>query len=97
MSALHDMERLLQLTAHFRIPTGICINRSDINSDLTSRIKEFAEKQNVKILGQIPFDPAVTKAQLAGTSVIEHIANGVSKDIALLWSNLSEVIGKKGQ
>jgi len=97
MSAMHDMERLLQLTAHFKMPTGICINKSDINPDLTSRIEEFAKKQNVRIMGRIPFDPSVTNAQLAGTTIIEHITDGVSKEIALMWSNLSEEIGEKGQ
>jgi len=97
MSALHDMARLLQLTNHFRIPTGICINKSDISPDLTSRIEEFAEEQKVRILGRIPFDPAVTAAQLVGTTVIEHVNTGVSKNIALLWSNLRDVFRMKGQ
>ncbi len=95
MSALHDMERLLQLTNHFRIPTGICINKSDISPDLTSRIEEFAEKQKVKILGRIPFDPAMTAAQLAGTTVVEHVDTGVSENIALLWSSLREELSNK--
>jgi len=97
MSALHDMERLLQLTVHFGIPTGICINKSDINLALTSRIEEFAEKQKVSILGRIPFDPAVTKAQMAGTTIVEHGANGASGSIKLLWSNLNKVIREKGR
>jgi len=88
LSAMHDMERLLQLTVHFRIPTGVCINKSDINPDLTSRIEKFAGKWKVSILGRIPYDPAVTAAQLAGTTVVEHVANGVSKSVKLMWSNL---------
>lgn len=90
MSAIHDMKRMLQLTNHFRIPTGICINKSDINSMLTSQIEEFAEKQKVKVLGRIPFDPAVTAAQLAGTTIVDHNASGGSRSVRLLWSNLSE-------
>ncbi|MFH1373366.1 MAG: P-loop NTPase [bacterium] len=88
MSAMHDMERMLQLTKHFRIPTGICINKSDINLALTSRIEEFARDQKIRILGRIPFDPAVTEAQLAGTTVVEHFANGASQSLKSLWSNL---------
>ncbi len=95
MSAMHDMERLLQLTVHFRIPTGICINKASINPEMTSRIEEFAEKHDVKIIGRIPFDPAVTAAQLAGTSVIEHLDTGVSKDIKDLWLNLKEELNRK--
>ncbi len=89
MSALHDAERLLKLTTHFGIPTGICINKFDINPQLTSRIEEFARKQKVKILGRIPFDPAVTAAQLAGTNVVEHQSGSVLESLQSLWSNLT--------
>ncbi len=90
MSAMHDMERLLQLTKHFRIRTGICINKSDINPVLTSQIEEFAKNEKVRILGRIPYDPSVTAAQLEGTTVVEYDVNGASESVKLLWSNLTE-------
>ncbi len=90
MSAMHDMERLLQLTKHFRIPTGICINKSDINPVLTSQIEEFAKNEKVRILGRIPYDPSVTAAQLEGTTIVEYDVNGASDSVKLLWSNLTE-------
>ena len=64
MSAMHDMERLLQLTAHFGIPTGICINKCDINPELSSQIEERARELNLPVLGRIRHDEAVTRAQL---------------------------------
>lgn len=94
LSAMHDMERLLQLTKHFRIPTGICVNKSDINPAMTARIERFAESQNVRVLGLIPFDPAVTEAQLAHTTVVERHANGASRSLRLLWSNLCDALTK---
>ncbi len=97
LSALHDMERLLQLTVHFGITTAICINKYDINPALTSRIEEFAEEHKVSIMGRIPFDPAVTKAQLAGTTVVEHHGNGASGSLELLWSNLNKELSETRQ
>lgn len=94
MSAMHDMKRLLQLTKHFRIPTGICVNKSDINPDMTSQIEEFAEEQDIRVLGLIPFDPAVTEAQLARTTVVERHANGATGSIKHLWSNLSDALNE---
>jgi MinD superfamily P-loop ATPase len=95
MSALHDLQRLLSLTNHFAIPTGICINKCDINWELTNRIEEFAQRQKVKVLGKIPFDHAVTAAQLDGTTIIDRADNGVSKEIDHLWSNLCEEFGAR--
>ena len=31
LSAMHDMERILTLTEHFRVPAMVCINKYDIN------------------------------------------------------------------
>ncbi|MCP4566872.1 MAG: P-loop NTPase [FCB group bacterium] len=90
MSAIHDMERLLQLTKHFGIPTGICINKADINPALTSHIESFAAKQQIRILGKIPFDPAVTSAQMAGTNIIDHLADGASTNLKHLWGEIRE-------
>ncbi len=95
MSALHDMERLLRLTTHFAIPTGICINKCDINREMTSRIEEFARRQKVKVLGKIPFNHAVTASQLSGTTIVEYADNGVSQEINLMWSNLCDQFGEK--
>ena len=92
MSAMHDMERVLRLTRHFNIPTGICINKSDINPAITSQIEEFAKDESIRVLGQIPYDPSVTAAQLEGTTIVEYNANGASESVKLLWSNLSEVL-----
>jgi len=88
LSAIQDMERLLELTTHFNIPTGICINKYDINEELTSRINNYAVANNITILGRIPFAPAVTKAQLAKTTVIDHNDSSISENYKTLWSKL---------
>lgn len=92
MSAIHDMKRLLQLTMHFNIPTGICVNKSDINTALTARIGEFAASQGVEIMGLTPFDPAVTETQLARTTVLERNASAAARSIKHLWSKLSRAL-----
>ena len=96
MSALHDMQRLLQLTAHFGIPTGICINKFDINSDMADRIETSAEEQKAVVLGRIPFDHAVTAAQMAGTTVMDHGQDGIRESVKELWTKLSAELQSKG-
>jgi len=88
LSAIHDMERLRKLTRHFGIPTGICINKADINPELTARIEGFAKSNRVAIVGRIPFDPAVTQAQLAHTTVIERPLSRAAVEINKLWDSL---------
>jgi MinD superfamily P-loop ATPase len=88
LSGRHDLDRVVELTRHFGIPTAICINKCDINGGLTEEIRNTADKNNLKIVGEIPYDPAVTKAQVAGKSVVEY-SNGSLKDhIISLWESV---------
>ncbi len=90
MSAMHDMERLRELTSHFGIPTGLCINKHDINPDITAQIESFAETHDTTVLGKIPYDPAVTASQIAGSSVVEY-SNGIAaKAIRQIQNRLTE-------
>ena len=61
------------------------INKCDINSSIAEEIKNDARLRNLNIAGEIAYDPAVTKAQIAGKSVVEY-SNGRLKDqIVSLW------------
>lgn len=95
ISALQDMERLVKLTYHFNVPIGICINKFDINLDVTKKIERFAQDKNIKILGKIPYDLTVTEAQLAGTTIVNHKSKKLSKEISELWGNLEEEMNLK--
>ena len=88
LSGRHDLDRVVELTRHFGIPTVICVNKCDINDELTEEIRNSADKNNLKIVGEIPYNPAVTKAQVAGKSVVEY-SNGSFKDhIISLWESV---------
>ena len=92
MSAMHDMERLLQLTAHFGIPTGICINKCDINTELSDQIEAKARGLNIPVLGRIRHDEAVIRAQLKQESVVENGDSPAARDIRALWENVRNAI-----
>jgi MinD superfamily P-loop ATPase len=92
LSALHDMERLLQLTAHFKIPTGICINKCDINPEISDRIEERAQILDLPVFGHIRHDETVTKAQLNGKPVVENSDCPAATDIRMLWERIKDAI-----
>jgi len=54
-SALHDLKRVLYLAKHFQIKHGIVINKYDLAKKFCLEIKKFAEKNNIKIIGKIPY------------------------------------------
>lgn len=97
ISAFHDMERLLQLTRHFNIPTGICINKFDINTDMTARIEKFAGDTGIEILGKIAYDPGFTRAQVQGMPMIEYADTAVTGQIKQLWEKLQNNLMSAGK
>jgi MinD superfamily P-loop ATPase len=95
MSAQHDLERVIELTEHFKIPVVICINKIDINPGKAKEIETKANRKKIKVIGRIPYDTVITKAQIAGQSVIEYSNNGVTKQIKSLWSSITDVLNGK--
>ena len=54
-SALHDLKRVLYLANHFRIKHAIVINKYDLEVGFCSEIEKFAKKNNIPIIGKIPY------------------------------------------
>lgn len=84
----HDATRALSLARHFNIPAAICINKWDVNPELTVRIEKEAAKAGVMVAGRIRYDKAVTRAQLQTQAVVETTADAAA-DIRHVWRQLS--------
>ncbi len=86
----HDLDRVAQLTAHFGIPTAVCINKWDINPDVTETIEADLRDKGLALAGKIDYDPAVTQAQVAEETVIEYAQNGTARQIVSVWNTITE-------
>jgi MinD superfamily P-loop ATPase len=71
VSGEHDLERLLKLCGHFELPVSVCVNRWDVNPEAGRRIEAMAQDRGAALAGRIPYDRAVTAAQLAARTVVE--------------------------
>jgi len=89
LSGQHDLERVLQLAGHFGIPAMVCINKVDLNPEMAAKIEAACAERDVPVAGRIRYDPAVTKAQVAGRSIIEYGDTPAAHDIRALWATLS--------
>jgi MinD superfamily P-loop ATPase len=96
MSGIHDLHRALQLLNHFNISPLVCVNMYDINRKNTEKIVAFCEKNNVEVVGRVPFDPIVTEAMVAGKTVVEHSPeNMVSQEIENTWKRVLSALNKE--
>lgn len=93
LSGKHDMQRVIELTRHFRIPAALCVNKWDLNPGLSATIEAEASAAGVTPLGRIRYDASVTAAQIAGTSVWEFTRAGAAQDIEHVWHAVARHIG----
>jgi MinD superfamily P-loop ATPase len=95
VSGVHDMQRVMELAAHFRIPALIVVNKADLNAEQTQHIKTIAAEMGSKVIAEIPFDRNVNDALMVGKTVIEHGKGPALGAIVCLWEKLETII-KKG-
>lgn len=89
VSGLHDMKRVAELAAHFKVPGLVCVNKFDLNLDMTKEIEDFSIERNMKLVGRIPFDPVFTKAMIQGKSVLEHAPESeAAKALMDVWKKI---------
>jgi len=88
-SGLHDLRRVLQVAAHFSVPAAVCVNKWDINPELTEEIEQAARGMNATPLGRIPFDEAVADSTAEGVPLVEFVADGPARKAVMeLWETI---------
>ena len=88
VSGIHDLKRILDVIRFFGIPSGILVNKSDLNPEKAEEIKLVAEKNGSDFLGMIPYDKKVTEAQVKELSVVEYTDGEISRIIQSVWKNI---------
>jgi MinD superfamily P-loop ATPase len=92
LSGLHDLERVAGLTDHFKIPTLACVNKFDLNEEISDQIAVYCAKNDIELVGLIPYDSAVTHAMVAGKSIVEFEDGDVSDAIREIWHKVEEIL-----
>ncbi|MFH0884030.1 MAG: ATP-binding protein [bacterium] len=92
MSGQHDLGRIASLTAHFKIPTRVCINKWDLNPAMTEKIENWGENTGNPVIAKIRFDHTVTTAQVKHIPVVDFSSNGITEDIRKLWEKVKEEV-----
>ncbi|MFO7937534.1 MAG: ATP-binding protein [Kiritimatiellia bacterium] len=84
VSGEHDLERVLKLAKHFDISASICVNKWDLNEEMTVRIEKASQAFGAGIAGRIRYDRGITAAQVQGKAVVETDAAS-AEDIRAVW------------
>ena len=88
VSGIHDMQRVVELAAHFHVPVMICVNKWDLNPDMTSRIERYANDKGIDHAGNIPFAPLFTTSMVQGQTIFEFNSHSDAGDaVTAVWNN----------
>jgi MinD superfamily P-loop ATPase len=92
VSSLHDLRRVAELCQKLNVKTAICINKADLNSEISDRIEAEAALMGIPILGRIRYDASVTKAQIQRRSVVENANGPAASDLRSLWKRVKAAL-----
>ncbi len=90
VSGVHDMERVLDLSKHFGVPSLVIINKADLNEEQAVRIEEIAKAKDSRVIARIPFDRAVNSALMAGKTVVQYGESAATDAIKDAWEKVKE-------
>jgi MinD superfamily P-loop ATPase len=92
LSGIHDLERILKLSDHFKIPSMVCINKFDINLENSTRIASYCETNGSRLIGQIPYEPKVIEALINRKTVMEYPCNEVQGIVRRMWQEVEDTL-----
>lgn len=91
VSGRHDMLRVAELAEFFRTPALLAINKFDLHPQTGEEMETFAREKGIRPVGRIPFDPAFTKAMVAGQTLFEYgQAPWVEQPVREVWKRVGE-------
>lgn len=91
ISGTHDMQRVVDLAQYFKVPAMVCVNKYDLNLELTQEIENFAEDKRLPFVGHIPFDPIFTRAMVKGQTIFEYNTKSeAGESVKQIWQKISK-------
>lgn len=91
-SGIKDLTRVVDLCNHFGIFTMACINKYDINEDMSKEIDEYLRSKNIDLVGKIPYDNMVVKSINELKPITKYDNSLAKKGIEDMLNNIKKII-----
>ncbi len=86
LSGLHDLLRVAELARQSQVRAAVCINKADLNAEVSTEIENAMAGFGFPVLGRIRYDEEMTRAQVAGRAVVEWKDCAAAQDTRELWN-----------
>ena len=93
-SGLNDLKRVVELSEHFDLLGMVCVNKYDINNDITIQIEAYAKSKNLEVVGKIPFDSKVMLSVNELRPITEYRDSIAGNALRVMWSRMNKILEK---
>ncbi len=87
-SGRHDLERVLDLCAHFRVTACVLINKCDLNREEAARIEAHCKQRGMEVVAELPHDEIMFAAMLRGRAVTEMADSPFAHTLREAWNRI---------
>jgi len=92
ISGLEDLKRVVTLCEHFGVLTMVCINKFDINENMSCKIEGFIKEKKLVLVGKIPFDDTIMKSINELKPIIYYEGSEACSSIKSMWEDIKSQI-----
>ncbi len=91
-SGFHDMKRVLEITANFKVKSYVVINKYDLNEPIACEIERWCAENDIQVAGKILFDEQIVEAMINCQSITEWKPESkTSKEIISIYNKIVNV------
>jgi MinD superfamily P-loop ATPase len=91
-SGMHDLQRVLDLCRHFKVPAAVIINKADLLLQKTRQIIAWLKAHDHPLIATIPYDLALTRAMIAGKVITEESPSQATRPICEAWQTIQQML-----
>jgi MinD superfamily P-loop ATPase len=90
VAGVHDLERIVGLAR--QVPAALCLNKADLSATWRWEVERFCAREEIALVGSIPFDRRVVEAMLQGRPVTACGDGPAAQAILRLWEALRAMV-----
>ncbi|ERM93116.1 (4Fe-4S)-binding protein [Caldanaerobacter subterraneus subsp. yonseiensis KB-1] len=95
LSGFTDMKRVMSAIEGFKVPITVCINKWDLNEEVSNEIEKYCEENNIPVVSKINFDETVVKALKNLKSLSEYPDSLAYSQILEMWEKVKKILEEK--
>ena len=95
-AGVHDLERVVGVCRHFRVPTRVVINKADLSAQGAKKIRSFCELASISVVGEIPYDQAVLDSIRFGQPLVTYSRGSAARAVERTWEAVQASLDRRG-